>query len=815
ETWLRRVSFALSGLPPSTDLQHAFLTQDSPKTKAWVVDTLLASPHFGERWARHWMDLMRYAESRGHESDYIIPNAHHYRDYLIRAFNTDLPYDAFVREHLAGDLLSPPRTQPGNGANESILATGWVFLGEEVHSPVDIRQDECDRIDNKVDVFSKSFLGLTVACARCHDHKFDAIRAKDYYALSGFFLSSSYQQVRFESMENNQSIVNELESLRKKHQATIRASWKQWSKSGPERATKNLQSAILQLRQTQEGTREKSKNDWIEYILRAVNDENDSFQSWAQVLTGFQHSKITPNSIKNVSNAAQDTTHNTDVILDFTDQADTGTHVWRTSGPGFGTHPVRPGDFIWEEEKNRASIALKGAARRDRFWKDLTTSEENQNDPGSLAATSRAGQMIRTRTFTLKSGRLHYLIRGATRVYAAVDSHILITGPLHGSLVKTFDTKDSTTPRWVTHSLDDYQGHRVHLEFGPVDDRAIEILKVVDSITQPATPIQATWPNPENLDGMDSSKSWAPIFKEILRNTAQAISTGDVSKLPHGPIIAQWMMNHGDLLGIQNALKTTYTAYKKESNDLRNRVQWKSRTAVAWLDGNGVDEQILLRGKPHNKGDLAPRALPEAWPTSRPLSDPNSSGRLELAKQLTHPNHPLIARVMVNRVWHHLFGHGIVSSVDNFGYLGDRPSHPEMLDQLTWQFVHEQGWSLKQLIRGLVLSRTFGMASAPSSPRAMDVDPTNRLWHHYPVRRLESEAIRDALLTVSGRLVPDLYGRSVPVHLTAFVVGRGRPSVSGPLDGEGRRSIYTAVRRNFLPTFMQAFDFPTPFSTMG
>ncbi|NBP24296.1 MAG: DUF1549 domain-containing protein, partial [Proteobacteria bacterium] len=173
--WLRRASFAVTGLPPRPEDALKPDPEAGPEMREQAVDRLLASPHFGERWARHWMDLMRYAESRGHESDFAIANAWQYRDYLVRAFNQDVPYDRFLQEHLAGDLLAPPRLRPGTESNESVLGTGWAFLGEEVHSPVDIRQDECDRIDNKIDVFTKSFLGLTVACARCHDHKFDPI----------------------------------------------------------------------------------------------------------------------------------------------------------------------------------------------------------------------------------------------------------------------------------------------------------------------------------------------------------------------------------------------------------------------------------------------------------------------------------------------------------------------------------------------------------------------------------------------------------------------------------------------------------------
>ncbi len=202
--------FDLVGLPPSPEEVEAFVRDDSPEAWSRLVDRLLASPHFGERWARHWLDLARYAETRGHEFDYSIPNAYQYRDYLIRAFNADVPYDQFVVEHVAGDLVEHPRMDPSGERNESVVATGFWWLGEWMHSPVDIRQDELDRLDNQIDVFGKTFLGMTVACARCHDHKFDAISSADYYALAGFLDSSSYRDVAFEHEAHNRAIAERL-----------------------------------------------------------------------------------------------------------------------------------------------------------------------------------------------------------------------------------------------------------------------------------------------------------------------------------------------------------------------------------------------------------------------------------------------------------------------------------------------------------------------------------------------------------------------------------------------------------------------------
>ena len=210
---IRRASFDLVGLPPSAEEVEAFVADRSPHAWETVVDRLLASPRFGERWARHWLDLVRYAETRGHEFDYDIPNAWQYRDYVIRAFNADVPYNQFVVEQIAGDVLPSPRTDASGQINESILGTGFWHLGEWLHSPVDIKQDEMDRVDNQIDVMGKTFLGLTLGCARCHDHKFDAISAKDYYAVAGMLESSSFRDVRFERGRENRAVIDRVRAI--------------------------------------------------------------------------------------------------------------------------------------------------------------------------------------------------------------------------------------------------------------------------------------------------------------------------------------------------------------------------------------------------------------------------------------------------------------------------------------------------------------------------------------------------------------------------------------------------------------------------
>ncbi len=214
-TLIRRAYFDLIGLPPTAEKVQQFIHDPSPQAWTNVVDGLLASPQFGERWARHWLDLVRYAETRGHEFDFDVPHAWQYRDYVIRAFNADVPYNQFVTEQIAGDLLEQPRTDPTGATNESVLGTGFWFLGDWVHSPVDIRLDETDRVDNQIDVMGKTFLGLTLGCARCHDHKFDAISAKDYYSLAGFLNSSSYREVHFQGQAHNRQIAAKLAAFDK------------------------------------------------------------------------------------------------------------------------------------------------------------------------------------------------------------------------------------------------------------------------------------------------------------------------------------------------------------------------------------------------------------------------------------------------------------------------------------------------------------------------------------------------------------------------------------------------------------------------
>jgi hypothetical protein len=812
-TLLRRLHFDLIGLPPTPEETAAFLRDSSPDAVEKVVDRLLASPHFGQHWGRHWLDLVRYAETRGHEFDYPIPNAYQYRDYVVRALNADVPYNQFVIEHLAGDLLPHPRLHPQQGFNESILGTGFWFLGEEVHSPVDVRQDQADRFDNKVDVLGKAFLGLTVACARCHDHKFDAISTRDYYALFGFLQSSHYRLARFDSMEHNKRVAAELWQLREKGRAPIQKALAEALRPGAQRVREYLLAAREALvTHRPEAIAQARKLDpvvlgrWVTHLQAATRDENDLLYAWAKIAAdpSAKFSRDAQRSAPLRVAAKQ-----TQLVFDYT----RGNAVsWLPDGFAFGPGPVRPGELRVEGDAARPLLRFceQGAAEKDAAWDVLKLAPGAENDPGALGGAVRAGRTLRTPTFALTNGKVFYLVKGSGFVYAAVGSHVMIAGPLHGQLVRTVNPGDRF--QWIAHDLSAYQGQRIHLELTPLGSGDFAVARVAQGAEPP--PLRDC-PNAlitQAVAGARSVEALAAAYQRLFLDTLDRLAGDRVLGSADDAHLANWLVIHAALLGAENPAGAAAKEFLTQQARITGRIQAESRLAVAITDGSPEDEYVFIRGSHKASGGGVPRRFLEALAGPGPIGS-RGSGRLELARQVTDPAlDPFLPRVLVNRVWHHLFGRGIVPSTDNFGVLGERPSHPELLDHLADRFVRD-GWSLKKLIRALVLSSAYRLSSQPDDA-ADRADPDNVLLHRGRLRRLEGEAIRDAMLAVSGRLDDRLGGPPVPVHLTAFQDGRGRPA-SGPLDGDGRRSLYLSVRRNFLSSFLLAFDTPSPFSTVG
>ncbi len=847
-TWLRRVTFALTGLPPSPEETRRFVDDRRPDAHALVADRLLASPRFGERWARHWMDLVHYAESRGHETDFLIANAFQYRDYLVRAFNADIPYRQLVAEHVAGDLLPAPRIDPTTGANESVIATGWPFFGEEEDSPVDLRQDEIERLDNRIDVLSKTFLGLTASCARCHDHKFDAISQRDYYALFGFLLSSGYRQVRFQSMEHNRQVARELEALANEHRPRILRALGRAQKPHLQQTAAYL-AAVRELVEAERETgcrfddggsapesvawprhlEVKRLKHWAQAVENALEDPSDPLHPVARVVHHWdgRDPRGVPAILKEVLDrwrkplGLQEILQaaGARIIQDYT-SLEPGD--WRVDGPGFGKAPRRAGAVRLGRRFTSpiARVYRHGGAHKDPVWDVLELAPGTERNPERLRNWVRAGRSLRTPTFTLKTGKLYYLARGTVRVYATVDSYTLQEGPLYDELTRRW--KDVPELGWIEHDLTAHRGHRVHLEFSPEGSDDLAIAMVIEAARKP-TPYEP--PKGLLIDRLASCRSLpdlARAYQELLLEASERLAAGAIAGSPRSASfarLADWLVQHPQVsLGPLSQRKRRFGALKpffSRQEALLRRIQAASTTAPALLDGNGIDQPLLQRGEPLQPGARVPRRFLEAVAGPEPLASGGGSGRLQLAEVLTASSNPLLDRVWVNRVWHHLFGRGIVASVDNFGWLGERPSHPELLDHLSHWFRGQAGGSLKQLIRRIVLSQSYRMSSRASDGAAARIDPENRLLHRMNLRRLEAESIRDAVLAISGRLDLQMSGPPVPVHKGDVVLFRGAPKRLGPLDGNGRRSIYLAARRNFLSSLLLTFDTPKPFATVG
>jgi hypothetical protein len=815
---IRRAYFDLIGLPPKRQEIDAFLNDASPDAFAKVIDRLLANPHFGERWARHWMDLARYSETYGHEFDYPIANAWQYRDYLIRAFNSDLPYDQFVTEQVAGDLLPSPRLNPADGANESIRGTAFWCFAEQLHAPVDVRQYQADCIDNQIDVFGKTFLGLTINCARCHDHKFDPIAQKDYYSLFGILESSCRQDVMLDPHGTIASLNKQINELRKQGNATLLGGLPKADASTRTVLARRMLQGLQSL--PSPGTPGEGQGEGFPQELPGSKDENRAVNPHPSPLPAYRErekdkekeashplyawamlSTASPDdfearrehAITELASEQQraDESHKGSEL--FKSFADGNYDGWFADGWSFGDGPARPGE--WDATRAGGHPAQPGIAN-------------------SGAICSRLHGVLRSPTFTLTRPELLYHLAGRhCRVRLVIDGYKMDTFSrllFEGAM---FDVETGGKFVWMRQSQDvkRYVGQKAHIEIIDDGDGSIGVDEIRFADEGAPFPLEAPSRIAQKIledAKVTSPQSLAAAYADVLTETLGRWS--HESQDASGSDLLNWAIDH-DLVTLDPAARVKLDELKHQIDELSAKVP-EPELAVALADGSGSDEHVFGRGNYASLGPVAPRGFLAAIDGTRPPIG-SGCGRLELARRMVDPSDPFLSRVMVNRLWHHLFGRGIVASTDNFGVMGSPPSHPELLDYLATQFSRD-GWSVKKMIRAMMLSSAYQMSSSASDADAEGTDPDNVLLHRANLRRLEAEAIRDSILSVSGRLDETIGGPSVDVYLTPFMEGRGRPG-SGPLDGAGRRSLYLAERRNFLSPMMLAFDQPTPFSTMG
>lgn len=605
-TLIRRVTFDLTGLPPTEPEIQRFIADGSPDAYAKVVDRLLDSPAYGERWARYWLDVSRYADDRlDSDVELPYPNSFRYRDWVIKAFNDDMPYDTFVKAQIAGDQIA---------ADDPQLAVGLGFYGL---SP--------ELTDDRVDVTTRGFLALTAACAQCHNHKFDPLPTKDFYALQGVFSSTK--------------------------------------------------RAELELAPADEVKRWKDQNAKVE----AVKTRIEQF---------------------------------------LKEQADSLAEMLASESPR----------YIRAARKVLAPQPLADVAAADRL------------DPEVLK-------------------------RWVT---------YLKTGPEDNKLLRG----------WRDEAFD----------LSHFRQEALSVLKERKEVDRKNLTLQAT-NDPENKAvpaalPPDRYYLWRDLFfndfygREFKQeedgilwfgpNRGYLTSDGTVERFLEG----RWKNYLGDM--------------RAELSDLTSALPPQYAFAHVIKDSAPHDERVQIGGQPDRLGEVAPRAFLSILSAGDPKPFKDGSGRLELAEAIASPTNPLTARVMVNRIWQHHFGDGLVRTVSNFGRMGETPSNPALLDYLAASFV-ENGWSIKKLQREIMLSTAYQLSSDYSAAN-FAVDPDNRLLWRANRQRLDAESMRDTLLAVTGEL--DTNAGGAPVSLEK--------------EDNHRRSVYGFISRRKLDGTLALFDFPNP-----
>lgn len=676
-TLLRRATYSVTGLPPNEAEVRDFLADESPDAWEKVVDRLLASPHYGEHWARHWLDLVRYAETNSFERDNPKPHVWRYRDYVIRSFNDDKPYDRFVTEQLAGDELPEPRP-------DDYIATGYYRLGLWDDEPADRLQATYDGFDDIVATTGQTFLGLTINCARCHDHKIDPISQKDYYSLLSFF-------------HNLTPMGNPNPNIERPIFASDAARQEYEEKAAALGQRRNeAQKAVTQVEQQ---------------VRRA----------WQRDQAG--------------STAGGDLDD-----LRFRFYRDT----WETL-PVFDE--LKPED-VGIAEENLFDITIAPSLRPEAFG---------------------------------------YVFEGFLKV------------PVDGDYTFVLDSDDGSRLSINDEVVITYDG--IHGEGRP----------------QTATVSLPAGRLPIRLDyfqwkfGQGLSLSWSGPGVESRPLSAMA-GTADGKTFDFAKVIRS---DGARLLG-EDGLADYRQKKKQLQALLQEQVPIDRALVVTERGAQAPETYVFYRGNPH--AEPTPENLVEPaflevldppQPEIVPPADGESTGRrLALAKWMTSPDNPLTARVIINRLWQHHFGRGIVRSASNFGFAGDPPTHPELLDWLACELI-DAGWHLKALHKIILMSEAY-RASSAVVPDALAADPLNDSLWRFDMRRLAAEEIRDSIHVASGAFNPAMYGPSMyPEIPPAVMATQSRPGSgwgdSSP-EERARRSVYAHVKRSLLVPILSDFD---------
>ena len=740
-TLVRRLHLILTGLPPKPEVVDAFVADPSEAAYEKLVDKLIASNHYGERWGRYWMDWFRYAESYGSEGDPDVPYATQYRDYVIRAINADVPYDQLIHEHLAGDLLEKPRINQKLGLNESAIGPAHLRMVPHGFGVTNAYDEQITFTDNQVDVVSKAILGVTVSCARCHNHKFDPISQKDFYKFYGIMVSSRPAVVNIDSPELQELHKKEITTLKQKLRKQFGMHW-----------LSQIDATIAKL--------ENAK-------LEKVTD-NDPLGAWAKLKNAKPGSVATQLQAMR-KDYEEGTAQNEKVkaaatfYADLRDQA--SYDKWFKSGNGLGSEVSPAGSFALAADGEKAFTGIYPAG----IYSHLISDKHN----GFLSSVFHLAKGERNSIRAIGTGSI---ARFAMRSYALS----------HGGLHPAARLKPKMN--WV--SLKKYKywnGEKGYYQINTGADSTykgdggperswfgvFEVYAGNDSMLELGAPIVAL---PGKLDAITDREALLDYYRKSLKaavtNWISGSLSDDQAQLIHA-FVSRGLLPD-EISELPPHLKAGIENYRKLEAAIRKPVR-----SVGVVEAEPWDQPLLDRGDYKKEKEPVERGFLEVFP-SKPYK--SGSGRRQLAGDMIHQQNTLTPRVIVNRLWHHTFGRGIVASADNFGRLGKEPTHPELLDYLASD-LRDNAWSMKHTIKQLVMSRTFRSASSASESSAQK-DPSNLYLAHYTPRRLDAEAILDTIRFVAG-------------------------------NGIEQRAVYTRAKRNALNPFLKTFNYPIPISTVG
>ena len=703
---VRRAYYDLTGLPPTPEEVEAFVRECSPAHSptlppargeageqvrkrdsenaayARLIDRLLDSPRYGEKWGRHWLDLVRFAESNSYERDGDKPNAWRFRDYVIRAFNSDKPYDRFLREQLAGDELPAPDA-------DALIATGFYRLGIWDDEPADRELARYDSLDDIVATTSQVFLGLTVDCARCHHHKIDPIPQQDYYRLLSFFQNVNHYR---NGGPTDEAPLFSTAAEKAAHAAQVREA---------ERRRDEVQASITALEKL---FRERlAKGEDAPTGEAAQPRDLDELQ--------FRYYRDT-----------------WDKLPDFT--------------------------LVKAEESGKVPSGLF--------------------DIGLRTRNTAFGFVFEGTLIVPKDGDYTFHLDSDDGSRLSVDGkQVILYDGIHGE-----GNEQSATVRLT-------QGRRsIKLEYF------------------------------QRQNGLGLTVAWSgPGFTRRALSASTETARASKSRAPKSDFTQLIRTEGPRVLGAEQA--KNYQALKKELEQLKpEKVTGEKALVVTERGAVPPPTHLLARGNPALAGEVVEPGFLEvlgapAPVLPKPAADAHTSGRRTvLANWIASPDNQLTARVMVNRIWQHHFGRGLVRSTSNFGTQGDRPTHPELLDWLASEFV-ARGWSIKAMHRLIMNSQAYRMASHGNAA-ALQADPQNDLLWRFDPRRLTAEEIRDSILAINGTLNLKMFGPSIYVDIPREVMaGQSVPGKGwgkSPPEEQARRSIYIKVKRSLRPPILESFD---------